>query len=112
MLCNGYYFIAFHLPIVFQLWKCSIFMTFCRLYRFTVLDVNQMSQDDQRSGWFSGLFASKNHFRALPSFAKEPVASSSSLQPGELIGVGCNSAVWAAAVAADSDDDSTSYMYV
>ncbi|KAA3682506.1 uncharacterized protein DEA37_0008480 [Paragonimus westermani] len=65
--------------------------------------VNEISRK-RESSWFGELFSSLNRYRTLPNL----ISQSSSLIPKELIGVGCNSAVWAADLAVPENTASDS----
>ncbi|KAF8564823.1 hypothetical protein P879_06084 [Paragonimus westermani] len=76
--------------------------------------INEISRK-RESSWIGELFSSLNRYRTLPNLINQ----SSSLIPKELIGVGCNSAVWAADLAVPEnvasgslDDGSNSEMAV
>ncbi|KAF6774373.1 hypothetical protein AHF37_06649 [Paragonimus kellicotti] len=62
--------------------------------RFSFTAINEVSKE-RESSWFGEFFSSFSRYRTLPNLINQ----SSSLIPKELIGVGCNSAVWAADLA-------------
>ncbi|KAF7257961.1 hypothetical protein EG68_04611 [Paragonimus skrjabini miyazakii] len=62
--------------------------------QFSFTAINEVSKK-RESSWFGEFFSSFSRYRTLPNLINQ----SSSLIPKELIGVGCNSAVWAADLA-------------
>ncbi|KAF5396417.1 hypothetical protein PHET_10703, partial [Paragonimus heterotremus] len=82
--------------------------------RFSFTAINEVSKKPE-SSWFGEFFSSFSRYRTLPNL----ITHSSSLIPKELIGVGCNSAVWAAdlavpenAASGSLDDGSNNEMAV
>ncbi|CAH8435123.1 unnamed protein product [Dicrocoelium dendriticum] len=69
-------------------------------YRSDFTPINELSKPPEQS-WISGFLSSINRFPTLPNFSNQiPV-----LAPKELIGTGCNSAVWAADLESCEDGD-------